>query len=196
MIDAADIQSIHDASLKLLTDIGVSFTDSESLEFLARAGADVDRATQAARIPDRLVHETLDRCGKQYFLHGRAAERRVRFGAGEFILVSSPGQFAWIEEDGTVRREPALADTRLADRIGDALEEINIVGGMGMALDIPAHCRDVFMAAELVKGTSKVTQVWISGGDRRASFWRCARRCAAARRRTAGSLCCTALSSR
>ncbi len=164
VISPGDIQSIHEASMKLLRDVGVKFPDGESLECLARAGAKVDGISQVARFSDRLIHEALDQCGKGYCLHGRAPGRPVRFGAGEFILVSSPGQFAWVQEDGSGRREPTLADARLAALVGDALEEIDIVGGMGMALDIPPPCRDVFMAAELIKGTPKVTQVWVAGG--------------------------------
>ncbi len=164
IIKPSDIQSIHDASLRLLRDVGVKYPDEESLRLLASAGAKVDSISQVARLSDRLVHEALDRCGKAYSLHGRTSGRQVRFGAGEFILVSSPGQFAWVQEDGSGRREPTLADTRLAALVGDALEEIDIVGGMGMALDIPPPCRDVFMAAELIKGTPKVTQVWVAGG--------------------------------
>jgi trimethylamine--corrinoid protein Co-methyltransferase len=164
VIGAADIESIHSASLALLRNLGVNFPDAEALEILAQAGADVDLGSQTARFSERLVLEALHRCGKGYSLHGRAPGHAVHFGAGQFILASSPGQFAWVERDGAGRREPTLADTRQATLVGDALEHIDIVGGMGMALDVPASCRDVVMAGELIKGTPKVTQVWVSGG--------------------------------
>jgi trimethylamine---corrinoid protein Co-methyltransferase len=163
VLNPSAIEAVHEATLDLLRNVGVHFPDTETLDLLAHAGADVDRTSQVARMPSRLVQESIGRCGRRYTLFGRDRERSVRYGSGEFILVSSPGQFAWAEDDGRGRREPVLADTRAAALLGDALEHIDIVGGVGMALDVPAAWRDVVMAAELMKATSKPTQVWISG---------------------------------
>jgi trimethylamine---corrinoid protein Co-methyltransferase len=163
VLSPTGIEGIHEATLELLRNVGVHFPDSEALDVLAQGGAEVDRTSQVARIPSRLVEESLARCGRRYTLYGRDRERSVRYGAGEFILVSSPGQFAWVDDDGRNRREPVLADTRAAAIVGDALEHIDVVGGLGMALDVPAAWRDVAMAAELMKATSKPTQVWVSG---------------------------------
>lgn len=164
ILSPAEIEVIHDGSLQILNRIGVHIPDAECLAALSEAGADVDGVKQMARLPTRLVEETLKQAGKRYTLHGRDPKRVARFGAGDFVLLSSPGQFGWIDVDGGPRREPTSAETRAAIRIGDALEHIDIVGGMGMPLDVPVAYRDVFMAAELIKGTGKVTQVWIANG--------------------------------
>jgi len=164
VLSPSAIEAIHEATLELLRNVGVHLPDAEALDLLAQAGCEVDSASQVARMPSRLVQEALSRCGRRYTLHGRDRERSVRYGTGQFILVSSPGQFAWVDDDGRRRREPGLADTRAAAIVGNALEHIDVVGGMGMALDVPAAWRDVVMAAELMKATSKPTQVWISGG--------------------------------
>ena len=91
-----DIEAIHHTSLTILRDVGVSLPNREALDALAGAGADVDFNHQIARIPERLVVESLEQAGKQYILHGRDPERTARFGYGDFVLVSSPGQFAWV----------------------------------------------------------------------------------------------------
>jgi len=159
-----DLETIHHTSLTILRDVGVSLPNREVLNALARAGADVDLDQQVARIPERLVVEAIERAGKQYILYGRDPEQTARFGYGDFVLVSSPGQFAWVDEDGSQRRQPTQKDARAGIRVGDALEHIDIVGAMGMALDIPAEYRDVWMAAESVKGSTKPTHVWVANG--------------------------------
>lgn len=164
IISPVEIEAIHNGSLRILDSVGVHLPDAECLAVLAEAGAQVDVFGQEARLPARLVEETLRQAGKQYTLHGRDPGRVARFGMGDFVLLSSPGQFGWFDADGGPRREPTSADIRAAIRIGDALEHIDIVGGMGMPLDVPAVYRDVFMAAELIKGTGKVTQVWVANG--------------------------------
>jgi trimethylamine--corrinoid protein Co-methyltransferase len=163
-----DIEAIHDTSLTILRDVGVNLPNQEALDALAEAGADIDLNHQVARIPERLVAEALERAGKQYILYGRDPERTARFGYGDpetgFVLVSSPGQFAWVDEDGGPRRQPTREDAHAGIRVGDALEHIDIVGAMGMALDIPAEYRDVWLAAESVKGSTKPTHVWVTNG--------------------------------
>jgi len=159
-----EIAAIHDASLTILRDVGVQIPNSEVLGVLAEAGAGVDFSHEVARIPETLVAEALERAGKRFILYGRDRARAARFGYGDFVLVSSPGQFSWVEEDGGPRRDPTSEDARRGILVGDALEHINIVGALGMALDVPTPIRDVWMAAELVKGTSKPTNVWVANG--------------------------------
>lgn len=165
ILSSVTIQRIHDGSLRILRDVGVELPHGEVLDALAGAGADIDRARQIARMPEQLVEDALEQAGGQYVLHGRDPEKVARFGYGDFVLVSSPGQFAWVDEDGAQRRDPAQEDARAGILVGDALEHIDIVGAMAVALDIPAEYRDVWMAAQLVKGTDKPTHVWVANGE-------------------------------
>jgi trimethylamine--corrinoid protein Co-methyltransferase len=165
LLSQPEVAAIHDASLVILRDLGVHLPNAEVLDALIEAGAEVDLHRQVARLPERLVTEAIDQAGKRFTLHGRDPERTARFGHGDFVLVSSPGQFAWVDEDGTQRREPSQEDARTGIRVGDALEHIDIVGAMGMALDVPTEYRDVWMAAELVKGTTKPGHVWVANGE-------------------------------
>jgi len=159
-----DLEAVHNTSLAILHDVGVGLPNRETLDALAEAGADVDFNQQVARIPERLVVKALERAGKRYILYGRDPARTARFGYNDFVLVSSPGQFAWVDADGAQRRQPTQADVRAGIRVGDALEHIDIVGALGMPLDIAAEYRDVWMAAELVKGSTKPTHVWVANG--------------------------------
>jgi trimethylamine--corrinoid protein Co-methyltransferase len=145
--------------------VGVHLPDQEVLEALIEAGAEVDLNHQVARLPERVVMEAIAGGGKRFVLHGRDPDQTAGFGHGDFVLVSSPGQFAWVDEDGVQRREPTKDDARAGIRVGDALEHIDMVGAMGMALDVPAEYRDVWMAAELVKGTTKPAHVWVASGE-------------------------------
>ena len=164
VLSGAEISAIHDASLTILRDVGVQIPNSKVLGVLAEAGARIDFSREVARIPESLVVESLEKAGKRFILYGRDRTKVARFGYGDFVLVSSPGQFSWVEEDGGPRRDPTSEDARRGILVGDALEHINIVGALGMALDIPTPIRDVWMAAELVKGTSKPTHVWVANG--------------------------------
>jgi len=94
VLSEAEISAIHDASLSILRDVGVQLPDSEVLGVLAEAGARVDFSREVARIPESLVVEALERAGKRFILYGRDRAKMARFGYGDFVLVSSPGQFS------------------------------------------------------------------------------------------------------
>jgi trimethylamine--corrinoid protein Co-methyltransferase len=159
-----EIQAIHDASLVILRDTGVMAHHEEVLKLLGQAGAKVNQHTKIARLPEQLVMDCIVRAGTKYILHGRSADCTARFGYGDFVQMSSPGQFGWIDvRDGRLR--PAtIQDTRDAICLGDALGNISIVGAMAQPEEIPETYRDVFLTGELVKGTSKPTRCWVKNG--------------------------------
>lgn len=157
-----DINSIHQASLTILRDVGIHVPHLGVLQALAESGAQIDLSQEVARIPERLVSQALQQAGKQYILYGRDRSKYARFGYGDFVLVSTAGQYSWIDEDGKPRRDPTSADLKNGILVGDALEHIDVVGGMAMPLDVPVAVRDVYMAAQLIKGTSKPTYLWVA----------------------------------
>lgn len=160
-----EIQAIHDASMVILADTGVVVHHNAVLELLAEAGARVDWARQIVRIPEQLVMDCVARAGKKYLLHGRSPERVARFGHGDLVLMSSPGQYGWVDMESGHRRAPIVQDARNAIRLGDALPNVTIVGSMAMPEEVPAAYRDVFLTAELVKGTTKPTRVFVANGQ-------------------------------
>lgn len=159
-----EIQAIHDASSVILRDTGVMVHHDEMLRLLGQAGAKVNRHTKIAHLPEQLVMDSIARAGKKYVLHGRSADCAARFGYGDFVQMSSPGQFAWIDSQDGRLRPATIQDTRDAIRLGDALSNISIVGAMAQPDEIPETCRDVFLTGELVKGTNKPTRCWVRNG--------------------------------
>jgi len=98
------------------------------LQLLGEHGARVDKNSGISRLSEPLVMDCIGRAGKRYVLHGRDADRTARFGFGDLNLISSPGQYGWIDLETAERRPARLQDARDAIRLGDALANITIVG--------------------------------------------------------------------
>jgi len=62
------------------------------------------------------------------------------------------------------RRPPVLEDARKAIRLGDALEEIDIVGAFVVPTDVPIEVKDIYLARELVRHTTKPCGLWMNNG--------------------------------
>jgi trimethylamine--corrinoid protein Co-methyltransferase len=160
-----EIKDIHEASLVILRDTGIMIHHEETLGLLGEAGAKIDDGNNIARLPEKLIMDSVASAGKKYILYGRNPERQARFGYGDFVLMSSPGQYMWVDSQTNRRRSATIKDARDAIRIGDALENINIVGSMAQPEEIPENCRSVFLTAELVKGTTKPSRSWVYKGQ-------------------------------
>ena len=150
--------------MAILEKTGVLVHHEEVLDLLSQAGARVSKEERRARLGEKLVMDCVSRAGKRYVLHGRDPSRRARFGFGDFVLMSSPGQFGWIDLQSGERREATLRDARQAILLGDALENISVVGAMAQPAEFSEKYRDVALTAELVKGTAKPTRCWIRNG--------------------------------
>ena len=159
-----EIQDIHDASIAILHDTGVMVHHEGILQLLGEAGAKIDQDHRMARLSEKLIMDSIARAGKRYVLYGRDKSRAVRFGYGELILMSSPGQFGWIDAKTSQRRPATIQDAWDAIRLGDALDNINIVGAMAQPDEVSEKYRDVFLTGELVKATTKPTRCWVRNG--------------------------------
>ncbi|MBN2129597.1 MAG: trimethylamine methyltransferase family protein [Sedimentisphaerales bacterium] len=160
----AELQAIHEASLQILRDTGVKVHHDEILALLGQAGAKIDAAGRIARFGEQLVMDSIELAQKQYVLYGRDPAQTARFGYGDLVLMSSPGQFAWIDEQTGLRRAATVDDARDAIRLGDALANIHIVGAMAQPESVSETVRDVFLTGELVKHTGKPTRCWVRNG--------------------------------
>lgn len=110
VLSDAKLRSVHEASLTILRDTGVFVQHPEVVPMLVSAGARIESARPIVHLPETLVMDSIARAGKTYVLHGRDAQRTARFGAGELMLMSSPGQHAWFDAQ-TDQLRPGSAST-------------------------------------------------------------------------------------
>ena len=159
-----EIQDLHDASIEILQNTGIMVHHEEMLQRLEEAGAKIAKDDKTAYLPEKLVMDSIAQAGKKSLLYGRDSTQPVRFGYGDRILMSSPGQYSWIDSETGRRRPATIQDARDAIRLGDTLDNINIVGVMAQPEEVSAKYRDVFLTGELVKGTTKPTRCWVRNG--------------------------------
>ncbi len=164
ILNEKEIKAIHDATVVILGETGIMVHHEKVLGLLGLAGAKVDENNKIARLPENLIMESIERAGKKYILHGRDNHKTARFGYGDFIQMSSPGQFGWIDEDTGQMRPATMNDAHNAIRLGDALDNIKIVGSMAQPQEIPESYREVALTGELAKYTTKPTRSWLYNG--------------------------------
>ena len=160
ILNEEQISRIHQASLNILQRVGVIVPHEKMLHCFAEAGAKVNLEKQQVHIPAELVTRSLEQVGKQFTLYGRDLSRKAKFGQGRRNYNSIAGEASWLDNIGQQRRYASLEDVKMAGRIGDALDSINIVGAMSDPHELPVEYRCVEVMAELIRNTTKPITLW------------------------------------
>jgi trimethylamine--corrinoid protein Co-methyltransferase len=161
------MESIHQAALQILDEVGMWIESEEALDYLEAYGCRVDRDSRLVRFPADLVQAGVDRMRQAYANPGRIPQRMsVRYSEIYFStrphqvhpdFAANTGGFCVFIYDLEGHRRPAtMVDVQASIRLADALENIDFMGLPVSAQDIPAVMRPVVMAAELVKSTKKL----------------------------------------
>ncbi len=80
-ISADQLEAIHNASLRVLEEIGIDFLDEPARERLKKAGAHVEAGSQRVRFDRAMVLELVAKTPSEVTLHSRNPERNLTFGA-------------------------------------------------------------------------------------------------------------------
>ena len=119
---------IHEKTLWVLENVGVSIPSTRALDLLAEGGAVVDRERQRARLPRQLVEHCLSTSPDTVLLAARDSSHDIHLGSGGRLVCCADGEGTLVADDATgVVRDATVDDMRDACRLYDALPEIDFV---------------------------------------------------------------------
>jgi trimethylamine---corrinoid protein Co-methyltransferase len=114
ILSADEIESIHRASLRVLSELGMDFLDPDAREALRAAGAETAPDTQRVRFDPDLVTERIATAPSSFTLHAPNPERHLRIGEDWMAF-------------GTVGSPPNVADLDRGRRIGNREDYQNLL---------------------------------------------------------------------
>jgi len=148
----SETEAIHQATLRILWEVGVVLTHPEGREHLAGAGAMVhgDRV----RIPSDLVEWAIAQCPRQVTLRGRGGQT-VTLGDGS-LSWHNVGGARDVYDPRTGRRRPAtVQDVRDSARLLDALDGVTAVTPFFTPQDVPGPLMSLAMYRHTLSCTTK-----------------------------------------
>ncbi|RMD62403.1 MAG: methyltransferase, partial [Alphaproteobacteria bacterium] len=148
ILEPAQIEAIHDASMEILEEMGIQVLSPRALEVLARGGVEVDRGTGVVRFDRGLIAELVAKAPEQVSVTPRNPARRLTIGGRHinFSLVSGPPNVHDCERG---RRSGNYRDYCDLVRLMHSLEIIHCLGNQPVApIDLPAPSRhlDCYLA--------------------------------------------------
>jgi trimethylamine--corrinoid protein Co-methyltransferase len=142
------LEAIHEASLKLLAEIGIEFMGAAARKLLREAGAEVDEATGLTRIPRELIARALKTAPASFALTPRNPQRRIHLGENyiSFGLVAGPPN---IHDCVNGRRSGNHADYVNLIKLAQSFDIIHLIGNQPTApIELPVRTRhlDCYLA--------------------------------------------------
>ena len=154
----AETEALHEASLRVLEQVGVAFPSHEAQAVLAQAGASVNAETGVVKIPARLVDEALAAAPGDVLLAGRDPGRDVRCD-GRAVHLTLDGTGAYTLDHRTGERRPStLQDLADATRVADAAPEVDVVWNIVCASDVPPTGQVMRELGACLRNTGKHVQ--------------------------------------
>ena len=164
VVSADELESIHDASLRILAEIGMNFLDAGARERLADAGATVDG--ERVRFDPEMVVELIRTCPSEFQLHSWNPAHTLTIGGDNiaFGSVGSPPNFVGL--DG-VRRPGTREAFRDLLKLCQSFEIVHFPGGYPVEpIDVHWSVRHLEAALDLLTFTDKVPHTYSLGAQR------------------------------
>jgi trimethylamine--corrinoid protein Co-methyltransferase len=121
---------VHESTIKILAETGVKVESDPGRDYLKKAGAEVNETTKIARIPRKMLEESLAAAPKKFSLGARRPDWDLGMNEGECYLMPD-GEGITIIDHRTRKQRPAtFSDWLDATRISDALDEIGVYWSM------------------------------------------------------------------
>ena len=148
LASADQIESIHAASMRVLSELGIRVMGERVMDLFEAAGGIVDRSEKVIRIDESLVRETLRTVPASFTLASRNPARRLTIGGRSlaFGLVAGPPN---VHDRVNGRRPGNLDDYRNFIRLAHYFNAIHIIGNQVTApQELPANSRhlDTYLA--------------------------------------------------
>ena len=140
-LSADQIEAVHDASMRILENLGIEVMNRRTCDLFAEAGADVDRSTGVVRIDRGLLEERIATAPSRFTLTAANPDRAVEIGGDALVfgLVAGPPNVSDAERG---RRPATMDDYRDFIRLAQYFNIIHMIGNQVVApLDLPAETR-------------------------------------------------------
>jgi trimethylamine---corrinoid protein Co-methyltransferase len=155
ILSAEEVEAIHDATLRVLSEVGVVLTQPAARDLLADAGAVLNG--DRVRLPAELVQACIARCPSQVSIRGRDG-KTMTLGDGT-LHWHNLGGAATVYDAGAGRCRPAtLQDVVDSTRLLDALDGVTNITPFFTPQDVPGPLMALAMYRHALPHTTKPLQ--------------------------------------
>ena len=155
LLNKDEVEAIHQASLRVLWEVGVTLTFPPAIELMMDTGAIV--TGNRVFFPPDLVEACLGKCPRVVSLHGRSGSVKT-LGDGSLNFHNLGGARDIFDYSTGMHRYANLQDVRDATRLLDALPYCNTITPFFTPQDVPGELMSLAMYRHAIPYTTKPLQ--------------------------------------
>ena len=164
VLSSEQLETIHQASLRILRDIGMKVLDAETRAIYENAGATV--AGQQVTFDPAMVETLIKTAPAEFTLHSWNPEHSLHIG-GDWLAFGTVGSAPNACDLDRGRRTGNRADYQNFLRLAQSLESIHFIGGYPVEpIDIHASVRHLYAGLDVLTLTDKGCHVYSLGRQR------------------------------
>jgi trimethylamine--corrinoid protein Co-methyltransferase len=165
LLTKEELQTIHDASLKVLENKGIKFQNDQALNYLKRAGAEVDSNAKIAKFSGDIVESWIRKAPAEFTWRARNPKHSLHVG-GDFCW-SVPGYGCnYILDLNGNRRLGTIKDVSDLTRLVDFLPHVDAGGGLLVEpSDLAPRVAFARTLFEMIRNTGKCVMGYTLGRD-------------------------------
>ncbi|MEL7252706.1 MAG: trimethylamine methyltransferase family protein [Pseudomonadota bacterium] len=160
---ADEIEAIHEASLRVLRDIGIKVLNDEARALYVSAGM-TEQEDEVIRFDTDALMELIAQAPSKVTLYGRGEGREVVIG-GQNIGICTTGGTPNFSDIKQGRNPGTLEALDNFCRVSQAFDVIHMIGPFVEAQDIPPNIRHFAMTKSVLTMTEKVPFVFFRGTE-------------------------------
>jgi trimethylamine--corrinoid protein Co-methyltransferase len=164
-LSSDEIESIHQASLRVLAELGMKVTDTEARKIYAEGGARVDDLEEMVYLDPEMVEEVIKTIPAQFIQKARNPNKSVTLG-GNHITFSGVAGPAFVSDLDRGRRPGTYAELCDYKKLFQTYDIIHYAGGGFEPLDLPENSRHLDILLSEILYTDKCLYASLLGSNR------------------------------
>jgi trimethylamine--corrinoid protein Co-methyltransferase len=166
VISADELESIHQASLRILAETGMDFLAPDARAALAAAGAETSPDSQRVRFDPAMVEERIRTAPAEFTLHARNPAHDIRLG-GDWIAFGTVGSPPNVADLDRGRRIGNRADFQDLLRLAQSLNTVHFLAGYPVEpVDVHPGVRHIHAAHDALTLMDKAIHAYSLGRQR------------------------------
>jgi len=163
------VEQIIDEGLGLLMNPGIRVHNSEALQLLAEAGAQINDADQIAYIPEKIVRQALAITPSIFHLYNLEGEAVVQYGGERVQFDPGSAAVTILDNENGIQRSPTTDDFVKFIKLVETLPQIDAQSTAFVCSDVPAEMGDLY---RLYLALNYMHKPIITGAFNKQTWWR------------------------
>ncbi len=137
LVSPGQVKKIHGAALKILESKGVKVEEPEVRNLLDENGCEVNPESHVVKFPEKLVERSLEKAPSSFKMGARDEENEFELSYDKSYFTAGTGTTSVLDQDKGTRRKATRDDLARAVKLGDQLQNIDVVWSIFTLTDDP-----------------------------------------------------------